>query len=161
MEYLKANGTEIPAQVCGKQIDRDWDGRASRTVTLTMAYAQAAQLFVDGLNWAIVRRGDDAHGTAQEQDCSDYCVAGPITDNRDGTLTVKMGQYTQLEKALQELERLAGLDPAAAEKLAALMPVLARFAQSYEALGAAAKRTIGTLLPELAALLAAAEGAMR
>ena len=94
MEYLKANGTEIPAQVCGKQIDRDWDGRASRTVTLTMAYAQAAQLFVDGLNWAIVRRGD----------CSDYCVAGPITDNRDGTLTVKMGQYTQLEKALQELE---------------------------------------------------------
>ena len=92
MEYLKANGTEIPAQVCGKQIDRDWDGRASRTVTLTMAYAQAAQLFVDGLNWAIVRRGDDAHGTAQEQDCSDYCVAGPITDNRDGTLTVKMGQ---------------------------------------------------------------------
>ena len=53
------------------------------------------------------------------------------------------------------------LDPAAAEKLAALMPVLARFAQSYEALGAAAKRTIGTLLPELAALLAAAEGAMR
>ena len=83
MEYLKANGTEIPAQVCGKQIDRDWDGRASRTVTLTMAYAQAAQLFVDGLNWAIVRRGDDAHGTAQEQDCSDYCVAGPITDNRD------------------------------------------------------------------------------
>ena len=104
MEYLKANGTEIPAQVCGKQIDRDWDGRASRTVTLTMAYAQAAQLFVDGLNWAIVRRGDDAHGTAQEQDCSDYCFAGPITDNRDGTLTVKMGQYTQLEKALQELE---------------------------------------------------------
>lgn len=60
MEYLKANGTEIPAQVCGKQIDRDWDSRASRTVTLTMAYAQAAQLFVDGLNWAIVRRGDDA-----------------------------------------------------------------------------------------------------
>ena len=102
MEYLKANGTEIPAQVCGKQID--WDSRASRTVTLTMAYAQAAQLFVDGLNWAIVRRGDDADGTAQEQDCSDYCVAGPITDNRDGTLTVKMGQYTQLEKALQELE---------------------------------------------------------
>ena len=42
MEYLKANGTEIPAQVCGKQIDRDWNGRASRTVTLTMAYAGCA-----------------------------------------------------------------------------------------------------------------------
>lgn len=70
-----------------------------------MAYARAAQLFVDGLNWAIVRRGDDAPwNSTGAQDCSDYCVAGPITDNRDGTLTVKMGQYTQLEKALQELE---------------------------------------------------------
>ena len=104
MIYLKVQENEYPAYISGRLIDRDWDGRASRTVTLTMAYAQAAQLFVDGLNWAIVRRGDDAHGTAQEQDCSDYCVAGPITDNRDGTLTVKMGQYTQLEKALQELE---------------------------------------------------------
>ena len=104
MIYLKVQENEYPAYISGRLIDRDWDGRASRTVTLTMAYAQAAQLFVDGLNWAIVRRGDDAHGTAQEQDCSDYCVAGPITDNRDGTLTVKMGQYTQLETALQELE---------------------------------------------------------
>ena len=61
---------------------------------------------------------------------------------------------TRLEREMlaRIKERLAGL---------ALMPVLARFAQSYEALGAAAKRTIGTLLPELAALLAAAEGAMR
>ena len=70
---------------------------------------------------------------------------------------------TRLEREMlaRIKERLAGLDSAAAEKLAALMPVLARFAQSYEALGAAAKRSIGTLLPELAALLAAAEGAMR
>ena len=43
-------------------------------------------------------------GAAQEQDCSDYCVAGPITDNRDGTLSIKMGSYTQLEQALRELE---------------------------------------------------------
>lgn len=34
MEYLKVNGTEYPAHFCGKQIDRDWDGRASKTVTL-------------------------------------------------------------------------------------------------------------------------------
>ena len=33
MEYLKVNGTEYPAHFCGKQIDRDWDGRASKTVT--------------------------------------------------------------------------------------------------------------------------------
>lgn len=104
MEYLKANGMEYPAQFCGKQIDREWDGRASKTVTLAMPYAQAVQLFVDGLSWAIVRREDGTGGAAQEQDCSGYCVAGPITDNRDGTLTIKMGSYTQLENALRELE---------------------------------------------------------
>ena len=49
----------------------------------------------------------------------------------------------------------------AAEKLAALLPVLRRFAQSYAALGPAAKKTTEALLPELAALLEAAEGAMQ
>ena len=92
MEYLKANGTEIPAQVCGKQIDRDWDGRASRTVTLTMAYAQAAQLFVDGLNWAIVRRGDDADGTAQNiaAACSTAAAAPAKRSARCGSMCKAM-----------------------------------------------------------------------
>ena len=104
MDKLKANGMEYPAQICGKQNDRDWDGRASKTIVLAMPYAQAAQLFVDGLCWSVIRYEDGADGPAQEQDCSGYCVAGPITDNRDGTLTIKMGSYTQLEKALRELE---------------------------------------------------------
>ena len=109
MEYLKVNGTEYPAHFCGKQIDRDWDGRASKTVTLAMPYAQAVQLFVDGLRWVIVRREAGADDAAQEQDCSGYCVAGPITDNRDGTLSIKMGSYTQLEQALRELEEENGV----------------------------------------------------
>ena len=112
MEYLKVNGTEYPAHFCGKQIDRDWDGRASKTVTLAMPYAQAVQLFVDGLRWDIVRREAGADDAAQEQDCSGYCVAGPITDNRDGTLSIKMGSYTQLEQALRECG-LTGKDFAA------------------------------------------------
>ncbi|MFR5761081.1 MAG: hypothetical protein ACLUFI_05335 [Oscillospiraceae bacterium] len=41
--------------------------------------------------------------TVQEWDNADYCVAGPITDHRDGTLTVKMGKYTQLEEALRQI----------------------------------------------------------
>lgn len=106
MEYLNAHGTEYPAQFGEKQIDRDWDGRASYAVTLSMPYAEAAQLFVDGLVWSIVRRENG--GTAQERDCSDYCVAGAITDHRDGTLTCKMGKYTQLEQALRELEEALG-----------------------------------------------------
>ena len=71
---------------------------------------------------------------------------------------------TRLERELltRIKARLDALDPGAAEKLAVLLPVLRRFAQSYAALDAAAKKkTVEALLPELAALLEAAEGAMQ
>ena len=58
-------------------------------------------------------------------------------------------------------ERLAALLYRNKQIPAALLPVLGRFAQSYAALGAAAKRTVEALLPELTALLEAAEGAMQ
>ena len=116
MIYLKVQENEYPAYISGRLIDRDWDGRASKSITLTMTHAQAAQLFTDGLGWSIVQRetvpdGTDGGGTetVQEWDNADYCVAGPITDHRDGTLTVKMGKYTQLEEALRQIgEALAG-----------------------------------------------------
>ena len=109
MTYFKTNGTEYPASVAGRMADRDWDGRASKSVTLTMTHAAAAQLFVDGLSWSIVQRdtvpvyGTDGNPTGateeqvQEWDNADYCVAGPITDNRDGTITAKMGKKTEVE----------------------------------------------------------------
>lgn len=93
MIYLKVQENEYPAYISGRLIDRDWDGRASKSITLTMTHAQAAQLFTDG----------GGTETVQEWDNSDYCVAGPITDHRDGTLTVKMGKYTQLEEALRQI----------------------------------------------------------
>lgn len=109
MIYFKTNGTEYPASIAGKVTDRDWGNRESKAVTLTATYAQAAQIFVDGLVWSIVQRdtvpvyGEDGQTTGetteqvQEWDNSDYCVAGPITDNRDGTITAKMGKRTELE----------------------------------------------------------------
>ena len=109
MIYFKTNGTEYQASIAGKIMDRDWGNRESKVVTLTATYAQAAQIFVDGLVWSIVQRdtvpvyGDDGNPTGetteqvQEWDNSDYCVAGPITDNRDGTITAKMGKRTELE----------------------------------------------------------------
>ena len=36
-------------------------------------------------------------------DNSEYCMAGPITDNRDGTVYVKMGKPTELELKNKEL----------------------------------------------------------
>ena len=109
MIYFKANHTEYPASIAGKVNDRDWGGRESKAVTLTMTHAAAAQLFVDGLSWSIVQRdtvpvyGTDGNPTGateeqvQEWDNADYCVAGGITDNRDGTITAKMGKKTEVE----------------------------------------------------------------
>ena len=109
MIYFKTNNTEYPASIAGKVADRNWGNRESKAVTLEMAHAQATQIFVDGLVWSIVQRdtvpvyGEDGNPTGetteqvQEWDNSDYCVAGPITDNRDGTCTCKMGKKTEAE----------------------------------------------------------------
>lgn len=115
MTYFKTNGTEYPASIAGRMADRDWDGRASKSVTLTMTHAAAAQLFVDGLSWSIVQRDTvpvyDTDGKptgeteeqVQEWDNADYCVAGGITDNRDGTCTCKMGKKTEAELMQERL----------------------------------------------------------
>ena len=167
MTYIKTNGTEYPASIAGRMADRDWGGRASKSITLTMTHAAAVQLFVDGLAWSIVQRDTvpiydtdgNTTGKTEEQvlsgydavlhlvtcakgaefaynygnaaryesvevarekddktlrawsrhpalhviDNSVYCLAGPITDNRDGTITAKMGQKTASD-VLAELE---------------------------------------------------------
>ena len=116
MIYFKTNNTEYPASIAGEITDRDWDGRASKAVTLTMEYTAASQLFLDGLSWSIVQRDTvpvydkdgkptgETEEQVQEWDNSDYNVAGSITDNRNGTCTCKMGKKTQLETE-QELRK--------------------------------------------------------
>lgn len=127
-QYVKIGGQEIEAlNIFGRVSDTDFDGRSSKSITLTMDYAQAAALFVDGLEWSIIQRQSEeqpvvnsageiqynADGSVQtetqiieqEWDNSDYCVAGPITDNRDGTLTCKMGKKTASDM-LAELEAI-------------------------------------------------------
>lgn len=114
MTYFKTNGTEYPASISGKMLDREWGNRESKAVMLEMTYADAANLFVDGLEWTIVQRESvptyDAQGQesgteeqVQEWDNSDFDVAGSITDNRDGTCTCKMGKKTASD-ILAELE---------------------------------------------------------
>ena len=109
MTYFKTNNTEYPADIAGKIPDREWDNRKSKAITLEITYAEAAQLFVDGLSWSIVKRDtvpvydesgnptDEMTEQVQEWDNSDFCVAGSITDNRDGTCTCKMGKKTEVE----------------------------------------------------------------
>ena len=109
MTYVKIGGTEYPAKINGKLADREWDGRDSKAITLTMGYSEAAALFVNGIAWSIVQRENvptlDENGQptgetteqVSEFDNSDYSVAGSITDNRNGTVTCKMGRPTETE----------------------------------------------------------------
>lgn len=124
MIYVKINGTEYPATVNGKLVDRDWDNRDSKAITLELDYTTAMSLFVDNLAWSIVQRdtypeydeNNQPTGKTVEQVQefynSDYCIAGPITDNRNGTITAKMGRKTELE-----IEHEARMDAETAAKI--------------------------------------------
>lgn len=91
MTYIKINDTRYPASVVGRVTDKDWDNRESKAITLEMTYEEAMNLFVDDLEWSIVYEDGE---TTEVYDNAEFSVAGPVTDNRNGTVTVKMGQPT-------------------------------------------------------------------
>ena len=114
MTYIKINNTLYPATVSGRVSDTEWDKRESKSITLEMDYETAIGLFVDGLAWSIVQQNEvpvfdeegNQTGTEMQEtefDNSDYCLAGDITDHRDGRITVKMGSLTPLEEAYELL----------------------------------------------------------
>jgi hypothetical protein len=115
MTHVKIGDLMIQATISGRVTDREWGGRESKAITMEMSHADASALFVDGLEWSIVYQAETYTGSTGETvtpepevyDNSEYCVAGPITDNRDGTVTVKMGKITA-EEALAELREVLG-----------------------------------------------------
>lgn len=90
MTYINIDGTRYAATVQARPSDASWDGRASRAITMKTTYAEAMELFRDGLVWSVI--SDDG-----ETDMSAYALAGPVTDNRDGTITARMGRYRDAE----------------------------------------------------------------
>lgn len=99
MTYLRIQDALYPATFRGYTKDRDWNDRESKAITLEMTYEEAMATFVDGLEWAIVYEDGE---TTEVYDNSEFSVAGPVTDNRNGTVTVKMGKITA-EEVLQIL----------------------------------------------------------
>lgn len=118
--YIKVNNTEYPAAVNGVNNDRAWDGRDTKTVTLTMTAAEAAALLPDNTPWSIVQRDTrdvlDEQGqltgetkeVVNEYDNSAYSLAGQITDHRDGTVSIKMGKPTESELSAATVTVLVG-----------------------------------------------------
>ena len=113
MTRIKINGQTYDATVSGTSRDTSWGGRKSKSITLAMEYATAMDTFADDVEWSILYQppeyiDPDTQETVkpdiEEYDNSDYCVAGPVTDNRDGTVTVKMGKPTaeELNQILME-----------------------------------------------------------
>ena len=113
--YIKIGGQEYAAGITGTDMDTRWNYRKSKTIRLEMTYETAAALFQDNVTWSIIERYEmpvlDENGeqTAEftteknEYDNSEYCVAGDITDHRDGTVSVKMGKFTNEELLLMEV----------------------------------------------------------
>ena len=118
--YIKVNNTEYPATVNGGNNDRTWDGRDTKTVTLTMSHDEAAALLPDNTPWSIVQRDmvdvldeqgqptGETKEVVNEYDNSEYSLSGAITDHRDGTVTVKMGKPTEAENAVGAVVALTG-----------------------------------------------------
>lgn len=105
MTYVKIGDRQLEASVFGRTMDRDWDGRESKAITCAMTYQEACDLFTDDAAWSIVyqdaayldENGNTVTPEPVEYDNSAYSVSGPVTDNRDGTVTVKMGKPTAAE----------------------------------------------------------------
>ena len=118
--HIKVNNTEYPATVNGNRTDRSWDGRDTKTVTLTMTHAEVAALLPDNIPWSIVQRDmvdvldeqgkptGETKEVVNEYDNSEYSLSGAITDHRDGTVSVKMGKPTEAETAVGAVVALTG-----------------------------------------------------
>lgn len=121
MIYIKVNDKLYPASVDGQMVDYQWDNRESKTIHLGMSYTEVEALLPNNTSWSIVMISDvpvigsdgihvlNEDGTpvteerTEEFDNSDFSMSGPITDHRDGTVSIKMGKPTDLENAYEML----------------------------------------------------------
>lgn len=167
--YIKVNNTEYPAAVNGNLVDRNWNGRDTKTIYLTMSYDAVVALLPDNTPWSIVQRetqdvldeqGNPTSETEEvvnEWDNSMYSLSGAITDHRNGTVSIKMGKPTETENAKATVTALAGA-PVTYARAVELRPIIEQAAVSLSD-GEAA--TVPELITAWAYPVAYAEGDRR
>lgn len=115
--FVKVNDTLYPATINGRMQDYEWDNRETKEIIMENTYDGIKALFADGVSWSIVmpeqKPKTDSTGNPlkdsdgniiyetvnSEWDNSEFNLAGPITDYRDGRVSIKMGKTTDLEDA--------------------------------------------------------------
>lgn len=167
--YIKVNNTEYPAAVNGNLVDRNWNGRDTKTIYLTMSYDAVVALLPDNTPWSIVQRetqdvldeqGNPTGETEEvvnEWDNSMYSLSGAITDHRNGTVSIKMGKPAETENAKATVTALAGA-PVTYARAVELRPIIEQAAVSLSD-GEAA--TVPELITAWAYPVAYAEGDRR
>ena len=102
--FVKINSVNYPADIFGHVRDTAWDGRESKVIVLALSIQEALDLFTDNVQWSI------EYGT-QTIPQDEFIIAGPITDNRNGTVSVRMGKPTAAEvSSVITGEQIANID---------------------------------------------------
>ena len=126
---IQINGRELEGSIAVRMADDLMNGRESRAVTVTMSYGEALNLFQNDVSWAVVNEWTDEDGTPRSSitDLSEFCISGPITDHRDGRVTIRMGKPRAEElmlvplgeapKTKQEADTLRGVLEAAVQSI--------------------------------------------
>lgn len=139
--YIKINNTEYPAEISGNSADTTWDRRWTKSIRLSVSANEIAALLPNNTPWSIVQRdmmdvldeqGNPTGETKEvvnEYDNSEYSISGPITDHRDGTVSIKMGKPTESELSTATVTALVG-QSITPQRAARLRPVIEAAATS-------------------------------
>ncbi len=104
--YAIVGGKQIPFSG-NKETRSNWGFRSAWGLTMEMTYQEATELFAGEVDWHIL---EERHNGTEKVDCSEYRIAGPITDNRNGTVTVLIGEKTKTEKLAEQAVKIKDLD---------------------------------------------------
>jgi hypothetical protein len=103
MNYIRIAGRDIQLVEAEGSMRRLFKGdeRHVEGYRLALTHDEAVNLFDEGVNFSLVQ--DDGNGGECVIDKSEFTLPCGVLDNLDGTMTVYMGKYTDLEIVLMEV----------------------------------------------------------